>query len=99
MRSILLALALCLATLGAFAPVRAEVAPSGAAFVSPLAPLDTTSPRATLLSLRQLGDDLDRAYAAYLDHPSFRLQRDIRAVLARTDRLFDLSQTAPAARS
>ncbi|MFT3974676.1 MAG: mechanosensitive ion channel [Amaricoccus sp.] len=67
-------------------------------FVSPLQPLDTSSPRATLLSLRELGDQLDTAYAAYLEHPSLRLQRQVNDVLGRIDRLFDLSETAPVAR-
>jgi MscS family membrane protein len=68
-------------------------------FVSPLEPLDTTSPRATFETARALGDDLDAAFSAYAADPSFARQRALRAVLARADRLFDLRDTAVALRS
>lgn len=90
MRSLLCLLALIL-SLGA----ASAQAPG---FVSPLEPLDTSSPRATVASVRELGAKLDAAYAAYLEAPGFGLQRDIRDVLARSDGLFDLTGTAPAAR-
>jgi MscS family membrane protein len=68
------------------------------AFVSPLQPVDTASPRATLLSTRALGADLDAAFAAYRENPSFAGQGRLREVLARADRLFDLSATPIALR-
>lgn len=68
-------------------------------FVSPLAPLDTSTPRATLATVRDLGRDLDAAYAAYREAPSFALQGEIRRVLARTDSVFDLATTPSALRT
>lgn len=68
-------------------------------FLSPLAPLDTSTPRATLASLQDLGRDLDAAYAAYREAPSFALQGEIRRVLARTNSLFDLGATPSALRA
>ncbi len=76
----------------------ALAAPAPAEDASPLAPLDTTSPRGTFLAMRELGQALDAAYAAYLADPSFALQSEIRGILARTGRLFDLGATPPAAR-
>jgi hypothetical protein len=86
----LAALALAL-LLGAPAAAAAE-----AGFVSPLQPLDTSSPRATMQAVTSLGAEFDAAYAAYLADPSFAGQRAIRQVLARTGRLFDLTGTLPA---
>lgn len=68
-------------------------------FVSPLAPLDTTTPRATLAATQQLGRDLDAAYAAYRAAPSFALQREIRQALARVEGIFDLGATSAASRA
>ena len=67
-------------------------------FVSPLEPLDTSSPRATLLALQGLGAELDAAFTAYHEAPSFAGQQRIRAVLARADQLFDLGATPIALR-
>lgn len=68
-------------------------------FVSPLAPLDTSTPRATLATVQDLGRDLDAAFAAYREAPSFALQNEIRQVLARTDSVFDLATTPSALRA
>lgn len=68
-------------------------------FVSPLAPLDTSTPRATLATVQDLGRDLDAAFAAYREAPSFALQNEIRRVLARTDSVFDLATTPSALRA
>lgn len=84
------ALVLLAATLG-----RADAPP----FSSPLQPIDTSSPRATVEALAGLGRELDTAYAAYLEHPTFAGQRAIREVLANTSRLFDLSETSLALQS
>ncbi len=89
------------------AAVRLAVLPAAAAepvaappvFASPLAPIDTSSPRATVAALSALGADLDAAYEAYREVPSFSRQLVMRRILGRTDRLFDLSQTPPATRS
>ncbi len=77
------------------APAQAP-APSG--FVSPLEPVDISSPRATFTSVTALGRELDAAFASYLEAPSVAGQRRIRQVLARADRLFDLSATPAALR-
>ena len=87
-RRLLLVLALVLVPLAA-----------SAQFVSPLEPLDTTSPRDTYLAFRALGDELDAAFTAYEADPSFAGQARLRAVLARTDQLFDLTETPAALRS
>ncbi len=87
-RRLLLVLALVLVPLAA-----------SAQFVSPLEPLDTTSPRDTYLAFRALGDELDAAFTAYEADPSFAGQARLRAVLARTDQLFDLTETPVALRS
>ena len=87
-RRLLLVLALVLVPLAA-----------SAQFVSPLEPLDTTSPRDTYLAFRALGGELDAAFTAYEADPSFAGQARLRAVLARTDQLFDLSETPAALRS
>lgn len=93
----LLLLVACLATGPGFAPARAqEVAADG--FVSPLEPLDTSSPRATLLSVYALGRDLDARYTDYTLHPSVAGQRGLREVLERSAGLFDLGDTPPAVR-
>lgn len=69
-----------------------------APFVSPLAPLDTTSPRATYNSIIAQSGVIDAVLGAYRAAPSLASQRALRAELGRVESLFDLSQTAPAAR-
>lgn len=91
-----LALLLCALALVLPLPAPAQQPP---AFVSPLEPLDTSSPRATYDALLRLGAELDAAFTAYRAGPSFAGQRAIRGVLARADGLFDLSATPPASRS
>ncbi len=98
MRSLLalLLLAALLATGSGVTPTRAqEVAAEG--FVSPLEPLDTSSPRATLLSVYALGQDLDARYGEYTLHPTAAGQRGLREVLDRSAGLFDFGDTPPAA--
>lgn len=68
------------------------------ALASPLAPIDTSSPRATVAALIALGHDLDAAFTAYEAAPSFAGQLTLRRILGRTDRLFDLSRTPLSAR-
>lgn len=80
-------------------PVAEPATAVPAPFVSPLEPLDTSSPRATYQSVRQLGADLDAAFVAYNDRPSFAGQERLRAVLDRAERLFNLSETPIALRS
>ncbi|MFO1105863.1 MAG: mechanosensitive ion channel family protein [Amaricoccus sp.] len=67
-------------------------------FVSPLAPLDTSNPRATYESLIAQSQAIDAALTAYRAAPSLAGQRELDAELGRVESLFDLSQTAPAAR-
>ena len=83
----------------AFAQEAPAVAVETEPFASPLAPLDTSTPRATLATVRDLGQDLDAAYAAYREAPSFALQAEIRRVLTRTDSVFDLTTTPSALRA
>lgn len=85
-------LALVLVLFASFAV--AETVP----FVSPLEPLDTRSPRATLAAAGTLGAELDAAFAAYAAGPSFAGQARLRDVLARADGLFDLRETPVALR-
>ncbi|MFO1209676.1 MAG: mechanosensitive ion channel [Amaricoccus sp.] len=89
-----LALALLALFAAALRPAAAETPP----FVSPLAPVDTSSPRATMASVANLGRELDAAYVAYRADPTFAGQRALRQVLARNDQLFDLSGTPIALR-
>lgn len=71
---------------------------AAAAFVSPLAPLEASSPQATLRSFLAQAEKLDDAYADYLDHPTTAGQRAIREIISQTISLFDLGATAPAQR-
>ena len=50
-------------------------------------------------AFRALGGELDAAFTAYEADPSFAGQARLRAVLARTDQLFDLTETPVALRS
>lgn len=110
MRQRALAATLFAAVLGIVIAAAPDVSPAAAQdlpgsavetepFVSPLAPLDTSTPRATLAAVRDLGRDLDAAYLAYHEAPSFALQGEIRRVLARTDSVFDLATTPSALRA
>ena len=64
----------------------------------PLKPVDTSSPRATIASFLDLTEDAARRYSAYRDAPSPATQEALWQLIHRTQRLFDLSQVAPAAR-
>lgn len=88
-------LAALLALLVALAPAAAQQP----GFVSPLEPVDTGSPRAAYQAVLALGRDLDAAFADYQARPSFAGQARIRAVLDRTDGLFDLGETPIALRT
>lgn len=99
---LLLVLVLAILACPALAETEGEMLPPPLApppLASPLAPIDTSSPRATVAALYALGADLDAAYTAYRDGPSFSGQLMLRRILARSDRLFDLSQTPIATRS
>lgn len=74
------------------------LAETPAPFISPLAPLDTSSPRATYQSVVSQSEAIDAALRAYHADPTLAGQRALRTELGRTESLFDLSQVAPAAR-
>jgi MscS family membrane protein len=51
-----------------------------------------------MATVRALGEDLDAAFSAYAADPSLAAKSRLRAVLARSDRLFDLRSTPAALR-
>lgn len=65
---------------------------------NPLAPIDTSTPRATMASFLALTEEAARCYLAYRDSPSPSTQDALWQLTYKTERLFDLSQVAPAAR-
>ncbi len=65
---------------------------------TPLKPLDTFSPRATLDSFLQQAEKIEDAYLAYRESQSQENYRRVSRILDRTRRLFDLGQIPPANR-
>jgi MscS family membrane protein len=65
---------------------------------SPLEPIDTSSPRATLESFLALTDESANRYAAFRENPSPTTQAALRQLTARIVQLFDLSDAPPATR-
>jgi MscS family membrane protein len=63
-----------------------------------LEPVETSSPRATVMSFLALTEEAARRYTEYRDSPSPETQDTLWQLTYRTERLFDLSQVAPAAR-
>lgn len=66
---------------------------------NPLAPVDTSSPRATLATFLDLTDEVGRRYAAFRDAPGPATQAALEQVSGQAVRLLDLSEVAPATRS
>jgi MscS family membrane protein len=65
---------------------------------SPLAPVDTSSPHATLATFLDLTEETGRLYSVFRDDPSSATQTALRRVAERAVRLLDLSEVAPAVR-
>lgn len=70
---------------------------SGAWAALPLAPLDTSSPRATMASFLGLTDAVAERYLAYRDAPTPATEGALRQAVAKAPALFDLDAIAPAA--
>ena len=66
---------------------------------SPLTPVDISSPRATMQSFLTLTDEASIRFQAYRDAPSQETQAALVEVSSKAERLFDLSQIAPANRA
>ena len=64
----------------------------------PLDPVDTSSPRATVTSFLALTEEAAQRYSEYRVSPSAQTQEAMWQLTHTTERLFDLSQVAPAAR-
>ena len=64
----------------------------------PLDPVDTSSPRATVTSFLALTEEAAQRYSEYRLSPSAETQEAMWQLTHTTERLFDLSQVAPAAR-
>lgn len=96
MRSPLVALIILLLSLCPLS-LAAQDAPPTLVAASPLAPLDTSSPRATYQSLLDKMTALDQAYAAYRQDHSRAGQAAVREVILGGGDLFDLTNIAPAA--
>jgi MscS family membrane protein len=64
----------------------------------PLAPFDTSSPRATLESYFDLSDEVFRRWSEYGDSPSRATQDALERVGSKSLRLLNLSEIPPAAR-
>lgn len=65
----------------------------------PLAPLDVSSPGATLRSFLEQAVEVERAYLAYIDNPTHAGARDFESSVARAAALFDGSELPRAVRS
>ncbi len=65
---------------------------------NPLAPVDTSSPRATLESFLSLTDETARRYEAFREKPNLSTERRLMQLMDKVERLFDLSGVAPATR-
>ncbi len=65
---------------------------------NPLQPIDTSSPRATMQSFLALTEETADRYQAYRDSPSRATQRALEQIDNKVERLFDLSNIAPANR-
>ncbi len=66
---------------------------------NPLAPIDTSSPRATFESFMAVTDETARLYTEYRDAPSPATQDAFLRVEEKSSRLLDLSEVPPAART
>lgn len=75
------------------------LAPLAAAQDSPLAPLDTSSPRATYQSFLDQARALDTTYAAYRQRHTAAGQTALAQAIGRGAGLFDLADTPPAGRA
>ena len=64
-----------------------------------LLPVDTSSPRATMQSFLTLTEEASRRFQAYRDAPSRETQEALEEIASKVERLFDLSQVAPANRA
>lgn len=94
-------LVMCLLPAAMPAVAQQSDTPSGpAASAHPLQPLDTSSPRDTLLGFLANGDAVGRFYRdAYHDRPTLtNLRRMVLMRLRAAERVLDLSQTPPAIR-
>lgn len=67
-----------------------------AASGKPLAPLDTSSPRATMQSFLTLAGEAADRYQAFRDSPSDETQQGLLQISGKAEGLFDLSRVAPA---
>ncbi|MGB5671472.1 MAG: mechanosensitive ion channel family protein, partial [Sedimenticolaceae bacterium] len=65
---------------------------------NPLLPIDTSSPRATMQSFLALTEAAADRYQVYRDSPSRTSQQALEQIDNKVERLFDLSETAPANR-
>lgn len=65
---------------------------------SPLLPVDTSSPRATMESFISLTEEAAERYDAFRSSPSPASQSALQQISIKAERLFDLSQVAPANR-
>jgi MscS family membrane protein len=74
------------------------LASGSAAAASPLEPVDTSSPRATMASFSALVEEISRRYNAYRDAPSPVTQHAVVQATGRTLQLFNLSEVPPATR-
>src|SRR5262245_30823778 len=63
----------------------------------PLAPADTSSPRATLQSFLDTIPEFEQAFLAYRNDPGYARMLDLVRIRARAVRVFDLSAVPPAA--
>jgi MscS family membrane protein len=67
---------------------------SSALSASPLEPLDTTSPRATVTSFLSLTEETARRYHAYRDSPNEETQDALEKISTRARQLFDLREVS-----
>jgi len=65
---------------------------------NPLQPVDASSPQATMRSFFTLGGEVETAYFAFRDAPSFATQMATKAAVEKVLRLFDLSELPPSTR-